>query len=254
MKLQISILALILFCSSNAQEIKDYKTIKYQVSFSNSTHIIAQSILYFNDSVSFYVPSYKTKLEVNNNKKEVDLNLRCKNWIKTQTNRNELWIQSNIAHDSYLVLDNTIDHKWILMEDQKLIGNLLCHKAMTEFRGRKYIAWFTHYKEKVGPWKFHGLPGIILHLYEADFYVSYEAVSIDLKKNKNKRTFKSCGEKLDIKAFVSIKEEIEVSKYLEILKSRLPKGARIESGKKLNRFDSNVQELIFEWETQNEKK
>ncbi|APG66081.1 hypothetical protein LPB136_12185 [Tenacibaculum todarodis] len=57
--------------------------------------------------------------------------------------------------------------KWKITKETKKIGNYLCIKAITKFRGRNYTAWYTpKIAIKYGPWKLQGLPGLILEAYD----------------------------------------------------------------------------------------
>lgn len=53
----------------------------------------------------------------------------------------------------------------LTVKDSLSILDYKCIKATTRFRGRDYTAWVT--KElpiNDGPWKFYGLPGLILQI------------------------------------------------------------------------------------------
>lgn len=58
---------------------------------------------------------------------------------------------------------------WKISNDKQKIGEYDAQKATTEFGGRKWTAWFT---EAIpfpdGPYKFYGLPGLIVKLEDAD--------------------------------------------------------------------------------------
>ena len=74
--------------------------------------------------------------------------------------------------------------KWILANEEKKIGNYLCQKAETNYKGRNWIAWFT--KEvpiSEGPYKFSGLPGLIVEIYDEE--KNHEFSLLEVKKNKN---------------------------------------------------------------------
>lgn len=75
---------------------------------------------------------------------------------------------------------------WKIEKEHKKILDYDCIKATAEFRGRKYEAYYT---EKIattdGPWKFSGLPGTILEIYDTDKKVTFEAVAVRIKKEKN---------------------------------------------------------------------
>jgi len=59
-----------------------------------------------------------------------------------------------------------------------------CYKATGNFRGRNYTAYYTPKIPKAdGPFKFSGLPGLILKISSDDNYTSFEATKIDLGDN-----------------------------------------------------------------------
>jgi GLPGLI family protein len=72
---------------------------------------------------------------------------------------------------------------WQLDKSQKVILGYSCKKATCTFRGRNYEAF---YAEKIpisnGPFKFGGLPGLILEISSTDKFIRYEAVQIDKKE------------------------------------------------------------------------
>lgn len=73
---------------------------------------------------------------------------------------------------------------WELVDSSKKIGKFICQKATTTFRGRKYEAWYAvEIPVSNGPWKFHGLPGLILEVHSIDKYFKYtfEGLEIPLK-------------------------------------------------------------------------
>lgn len=74
---------------------------------------------------------------------------------------------------------------WKIYEDTLYIKNRLCQKAVCSFRGRQYIAWFSkEFNQSNGPWKFGGLPGIILKIYDVKKEFVYECIRIDSDKEK----------------------------------------------------------------------
>ncbi len=73
--------------------------------------------------------------------------------------------------------------KWTLVDETQTILGHSCQKAMCRFRGRDFEAWFaTDVPIKGGPWKFGGLPGCILKVYDKDKYYVWEAVAIESGK------------------------------------------------------------------------
>ena len=69
---------------------------------------------------------------------------------------------------------------WEIAEDTLSIAGYLCQKATCTFRGRNFTAWFTmDIPVQNGPWKFGGLPGLILKVYDDDKLYEFECVKIE---------------------------------------------------------------------------
>ena len=70
--------------------------------------------------------------------------------------------------------------RWTLADEQQTILGHRCQKATCQFRGRDFIAWFAaDVPIKGGPWKFGGLPGCILKVYDVQKIYVWEAVAIE---------------------------------------------------------------------------
>ena len=69
----------------------------------------------------------------------------------------------------YLSYSEEIKISWKIENEKKKIGEYEAQKATTEFGGRKWTAWFT---ESIpfpdGPYKFSGLPGLIVKIEDAE--------------------------------------------------------------------------------------
>ena len=53
--------------------------------------------------------------------------------------------------------------EWTLRDGTREVIGYDCRRATCRFRGRDYEAWYTEELPlATGPWKFHGLPGLIL--------------------------------------------------------------------------------------------
>lgn len=80
----------------------------------------------------------------------------------------------------YLSYSEEPKFNWKIENEKKKIGEYEAQKATTEFGGRKWTAWFT---ESIpfpdGPYKFSGLPGLIVKIEDAEKNYSWE-----LKGNK----------------------------------------------------------------------
>ena len=70
--------------------------------------------------------------------------------------------------------------RWTLADEQQTILGHRCQKATCQFRGRDFVAWFAaDVPIKGGPWKFGGLPGCILKIYDVQKIYVWEAVAIE---------------------------------------------------------------------------
>ncbi len=68
---------------------------------------------------------------------------------------------------------------WETTDESKEILGYQCFKATTDYRGRRWTAWFApEIPIQEGPWKLCGLPGLILEAYDADRYYVFEGSSI----------------------------------------------------------------------------
>ncbi|MDE0472222.1 MAG: GLPGLI family protein [Ekhidna sp.] len=63
------------------------------------------------------------------------------------------------------IYDDFVEIDWRIKSETKMIADLKCTRATTSFRGRRYEAWFApEIPVPYGPWKFNGLPGLIVKL------------------------------------------------------------------------------------------
>jgi GLPGLI family protein len=75
--------------------------------------------------------------------------------------------------------------EWEIQDDTSTIAGYPCQKAITRFRGRDYIAWFAlDIPINNGPWKFGGLPGLILKVYDKEKLYLFECIKIENNKKK----------------------------------------------------------------------
>ena len=63
--------------------------------------------------------------------------------------------------------------------DTSTVLNYLCQKASATFRGRTYVTWFTlDIPINDGPWKFYGLPGMILKVQDTEGQFCWEVIGL----------------------------------------------------------------------------
>lgn len=93
---------------------------------------------------------------------------------------------------SYQVED-TRPMNWQISPETQKIGEWECQKATTSFAGRTWDAWFTTAIPITdGPYKFRGLPGLIVRLECQDSSHSFQLVGVkNLPLNEEKTTQKT---------------------------------------------------------------
>lgn len=87
-------------------------------------------------------------------------------------------------YNYYDVLENVVlklssknTQNWKLTNEKKKVKDLNMQKATTNWGGRNWTAWFTtDIPFQEGPYKFHGLPGLITELYDDKNNYKFELV------------------------------------------------------------------------------
>lgn len=75
--------------------------------------------------------------------------------------------------------EESLKHDWKLSKDSKTILQMKCQKASTFYAGREWIVWYTKdIGVTGGPYKFYGLPGLILEANSADGAFTFKAQDI----------------------------------------------------------------------------
>jgi len=97
-------------------------------------------------------------------------------------------------YDYHDVLENVVlklsskdSQNWKLTNEKRKVKDLNLQKATTNWGGRKWTAWFTtDIPFQEGPYKFHGLPGLIVELSDDKKDYKFELVkSQKIEKPKN---------------------------------------------------------------------
>ena len=89
---------------------------------------------------------------------------------------------SDIVSEKLYWLDEKISpQQWQFMEEEETeILGYLCQKAVCRFQGRNYTAWFTlDIPINDGPYKFYGLPGLILKIEDSEKLFQFTAIGLE---------------------------------------------------------------------------
>jgi len=103
-----------------------------------------------------------------------------------QTNKNIQYFQ-RIAM-SLLSYKESVIKDWKLIDETKIINLIHCKKAEISYKGRNWIAWYsTEIPLPYGPYKFSGLPGLIIKITDDKGDYDFELVnSVSNSKLKNR--------------------------------------------------------------------
>lgn len=98
----------------------------------------------------------------------------------------EIYQHTGLGNDRYKVLDSR-KPVWKILADKQKLGEFETQKAETKMFGRKWTAWFTtEIPIQDGPYKFHGLPGLIVKIEDEAKYHSFELKGISKYVENNK--------------------------------------------------------------------
>lgn len=100
-------------------------------------------------------------------------------WVYKDLLTNRI-ISHQQADMEFVYVDDTITPiDWKIINQFRIIGGMKCQKAEATTRGRFYTAWFTtEIPVSTGPWKLHGLPGLILEAYDNKGAVTFQFESL----------------------------------------------------------------------------
>ncbi|MDE6394940.1 MAG: GLPGLI family protein [Duncaniella sp.] len=84
-----------------------------------------------------------------------------------------------IISEEFKLEDGKSANAWKLSDEQRMIGDYNCRRADLDKGGRHWTAWYTNDLPAAGaPRDFHGLPGVVIELSDADGEVQWRFNSI----------------------------------------------------------------------------
>jgi len=113
---------------------------------------------------------------------------RSKTYVYKNYPRGKMTITDGISLQGYIYEDELNTQNWEVLDSTKTILDNSCQLAKCTFRGRQWIAWFTsEIPISDGPWKFGGLPGLIMEVH--DIGKQYHFVMIGIEKKEEPIVF-----------------------------------------------------------------
>jgi len=192
-------LILTLIVLNNYCQISDSAKIKFQYEFSFIEDSITKKVekdiclLLIGKEYSKYYSYLKYKrdsLVYDEVKKGAGTAQLLNNIGKYDTKGSPAIVYKNVSKDSLLLTTELVSDRFLIQEkvgfdwkinpDTMTILGYQCQKATTTFSGRNYTAWFSSaIPLNDGPWKFYGLPGLILKISDTKGYFNFECTGIE---------------------------------------------------------------------------
>lgn len=165
--------------------------IEYQIYNNTDIPNTMNATLYVNGNTTIYLPKYSTKVrgeakgafaegETYSSKITFD-----PYYLKYNHDKKQVLFFDNIGGKNLFLIQDTYNHlHWNITNETKKIAGYECIKAVTNFRGREWTAWFTpEIPLPYGPWKLHGLPGLIIETYNEDKMYTIRVQKIEYQKD-----------------------------------------------------------------------
>jgi GLPGLI family protein len=93
----------------------------------------------------------------------------------------KLSFTQKIVKDKIKYIEDLNQFQWEILPETKEVLGYQVQKATTSFSGRDYIAWFTpEIPITDGPYKFNGLPGLILEISDDQNYYSFRLKDFEI--------------------------------------------------------------------------
>lgn len=155
--------------------------------------------------------------------------------------------------DEYKVSDER-KLNWKILQDKEKIGEFNAQKAIADFAGRKWIAWFvSDIPIQDGPYKFHGLPGLIVKI--EDETKSHSFVLKEIKNLKQNEEWISEEKKQRLGNLITLSQEKYKKQFLDN-RNNPTKGIRqlMASGRKVMMTDENGKQMDVEEMLRNQER
>lgn len=88
-------------------------------------------------------------------------------------------------HNTYRYIESIPKQVWEILNQRKQILGYSCQAATTTYLGRTYTAWFAPtIPIHEGPWKFSGLPGLILEVSDSRGHYVFKCIGLERPKQQ----------------------------------------------------------------------
>jgi GLPGLI family protein len=120
--------------------------------------------------------------------------------------KSEIRVKDNISIYEFIYEDELKPQDWEILSDTATLLGYHCQKAQCHYRGRDYETWFTtDIPISEGPWKFYGLPGLIIKLHDTKKHYSFTLVGFQKTEENIDTKISAKAQKLERKEFIRLK-------------------------------------------------
>ncbi len=103
---------------------------------------------------------------------------------------------------------------WELTDSTTNVLGYECQSARCKFRGREWNVFYTDDIPLMdGPWKLHGLPGLIMKASDENGHYTFECIGIKSKADRPITIYKVPFNKTDRKGYYDAKHRYEINPY-----------------------------------------
>lgn len=171
--------------------------LQFKPNIFNRDHIVKELYsLQISDKRAFFISENKIKFDSafssEYSKKSPVINMTHlpssgSNFLIIQTNDNSQFFES--VGMTLLSYNNPVITDWKLVDESMIINTFMCKKAEVHYKGRDWIAWYsTEIPLPYGPYKFNGLPGLIVKITDKSNDYQYEIVKSESNANLKGKT------------------------------------------------------------------
>jgi GLPGLI family protein len=127
-------------------------------------------------------------------------------YVFKRQNSAQVSFTEKIVKDNYWYIQDIDDLNWEILPETKEVAGFVAQKAKASFSGRDYTAWFTtEIPISEGPYKFRGLPGLILEILDNKGYYTFKLTG-----------FKELNDEISMEFNPENYLEVSREKFLEI--------------------------------------
>jgi len=167
-------------------------------------------------------------------------------YMKIDHSKNKIEMIKDIHKKKFLVTDE-LNYTWKITNETKKIKDYTCYKATTTFRGNNFEAWFTpDIPINAGPWKWYGLPGLIVEATDTDKSVVFVLEKVEKLNEEIPFPSKNLS-RINLKQYFEKEEEALNAKLTEYSNNNRGTTTTVKT---LGRFGL---ERIYEWEEEPKK-